>query len=388
MPFATVQGSRHYYRHEGAQDAPALMLSHSLGLDHGMWDAQVADFLPHFQILRYDTRGHGASEATRGDYSIEQLGRDALAIADAAGLDQVAFCGLSLGGMIGQWLAVNAPDRVTHLVLANTSPRLSDPNAMETRRRAVLDGGMAAIADMVMGRFFSSTVLHSNAPAVALARRTLLSTDPAGYAGCCAAIRDMDQTNAVPGIRVPTLVICGDLDVSTPWAQHGEVLTRAIAGARAIRLPAAHVSNLERPRSFTTAVLDFLVPHADGSIETGMAIRKAVLGAAHVDRSMASATDFTRDFQELITTFAWGTIWARPGLDRRTRRLLVLTTTAALGRWEEFRLHLRRGLAGGLELCDVKEVLLQVAVYAGVPAANTAFQIAAEEEASSGSQNA
>src|SRR5918999_1770688 len=127
MSFVDRDGARHYYRHEGRDHRPVLMLSHSLGLDHGMWEPQIADWLPHFRIVRYDTRGHGASDATPGDYTIEQLGRDALAIADAAGASRFAFCGLSLGGMIGQWLAVNAPDRVTHLILANTSSRLTDP---------------------------------------------------------------------------------------------------------------------------------------------------------------------------------------------------------------------------------------------------------------------
>jgi 3-oxoadipate enol-lactonase/4-carboxymuconolactone decarboxylase len=381
MPFAYRQNSRHYYRHEGADRAPVLMLSHSLGLDQGMWDAQAADCLPHVQVLRYDTRGHGGSDAPPGDYSIEQLGLDALAVADAAGAQRFAFCGLSLGGMVGQWLGAHAPERLTHLVIANSSPRLTDPAAMDGRRRAVLDGGMPAVAGMVMGRFFSPAVLGSGAPQVDWARRTLLATDPVGYAGCCAAIRDMDQTSALAGIRVPTLVISGDLDVSMPWPAHGDVLARAIPGARAVRLPAAHLSNLERPRSFTAALLGFLLPRADASVETGLPVRRAVLGGAHVDRSIAAATGFTRDFQELITRFAWGAIWARPGLDHRTRRLLVLTTTAALGRWEEFRLHVRAGLAGGLELCDLEEVLLQLAVYAGVPAANTAFHVAAEEHA-------
>jgi 3-oxoadipate enol-lactonase/4-carboxymuconolactone decarboxylase len=164
-----------------------------------------------------------------------------------------------------------------------------------------------------------------------------------------------------------------------PWDGHGRVLATAIPGARVVRLPAAHVSNLERPRSFTAALADFLLPKADGSVETGMPIRRAALGDAHVDRSLASATEFTREFQELVTRFAWGTIWARPGLDHRMRRMLVVAITAALGRWEEFRLHVRAGLAAELEPCDLKEVLLQVAVYAGVPAANTGFHIAAEE---------
>jgi 3-oxoadipate enol-lactonase/4-carboxymuconolactone decarboxylase len=264
-------------------------------------------------------------------------------------------------------------------VLANTSPRVADPNAMETRRRTVLVAGMAGVADMVMGRFFAPAVLEGNGPAVASARRTLLSTDPAGYAGCCAAIRDMDHRSILDRIEAPTLVISGDLDVGMPWDDHGALLTNGIRGARAVRLPAAHISNLERPRSFTRALWDFLVPAAADRREAGLQVRRAVLGDAHVERSLAGVTDFTRAFQELIINVPWGTIWTRPGLDVRTRRLLVLTTTAALGRWEEFRLHLRTGLAAELEPCDVEEALLQIAVYAGVPAANTAFQMAREE---------
>ena len=379
MPFALADGTRHYYRLDGGDGRPVLMLSHSLGLDHGMWDAQAADVLPYMRVLRYDTRGHGASDVPEGDYTIEALGRDALGIADAAGVQQFAFCGLSLGGMVGQWLAANASDRLTHLILANTSPRLTDPAAMEARRRAVLEGGMPAVAEMAMGRFFSPEVLRSARPVVDSTRRTLLGTNPAGYAGCCAAIRDMNGVAALPKVKAPTLVIGGDRDASMPWEAHGDVLTQSIGGARALRLNAAHLSNLERPRAFSTALLEFLLPPADGTSGRGTAVRRAVLGDAHVDRSVAATTDFTAAFQALITTFAWGTIWARPGLDRRTRRLLVLTATAALGRWEEFRLHVRSGLADDLEPCDVEEALLQIAVYAGVPAANTAFGIASEE---------
>jgi 3-oxoadipate enol-lactonase/4-carboxymuconolactone decarboxylase len=382
MPFADFQGARHYYRHEGADGLPVLMLSHSLGVDHGMWDPQLPQWLPHLALLRYDTRGHGASDATPGDYTIEQLGRDALAIADAAGVERFAFCGLSLGGMIGQWLAANAPDRLTHLILANTSARLTDPDGMEARRRAVLDRGMPAVVDMVMGRFFSKATLASNVPVAAWARRALLATSPAAYAGCCAAIRDMDLTPLIGRIEVPTLVIGDNQDVSLPWDPHGARLADSIRGARALKIPAAHLSNLERPRTFGTAVLEFVLPHGDRTAAAGMRIRRAVLGDAHVDRSLTQATPFTRDFQELITDFAWGAVWARAGLERRTRRLLVLAIVAALGRWEEFRLHVRTGLSGELEACDLKEVLLHVAVYAGVPAANTAFQIAAEEVSS------
>ena len=383
MPFVTTSdGVRHYYRLTGAAGRPVVMLSHSLGLDHGMWDPQAADLEPHFQVLRYDLRGHGASDAPVGEYSIELLAKDALAIADAVGAvgtTSLAFCGLSIGGMIGQWLGAHAPNRITHLVLANTTARLADPSLMETRRKTVLAEGMTAVTDAALRRFFSPAAVEADAPHVASARRTLLATDPVGYAGCCAAVRDLDQAALLGTIRTPTLVISGDRDESMPWDGHGRVLSTSIPGAQAVRLPAAHVSNLERPRSFTAALFDFLLPKAAGTVEAGLPVRRAALGAAHVDRSLGAATDFTRDFQELITRFAWGTIWARPGLDHRARRLLVLATTAALSRWEEFRLHVRAGLAHELEPCDVKEALLQVAVYAGVPAANTGFQIAGEE---------
>ncbi len=378
MPLHTERGLSSFYRLDGARDRPVLIFSHSLGLDHGMWDAQAADLLPYFQVLRYDTRGHGASSVPAGDYSIAALARDLLALTDALGIERFAFCGLSLGGMIGQWLAAEAPQRLTHLVLANTTARLTDPQPMEARRRAVLEGGMKAVDDLVMGRFFAPPILASGSPQVESARRTLLSTNPVGYAGCCAAIRDLDQAALLARIRVPTLIISGDLDIGMPWDSHAAILSRDIKGSRVVRLPAAHISNLECPRSFSAALLDFLVPATPGSRDAGMAVRRAVLGDAWVDRAVSRTTDFTREFQDLITSYAWGTIWTRPGLDRRTRRLLVLTATAALGRWEEFRLHVRTGLAHELEPCDLREVLLQLAVYAGVPAANAAFHIASE----------
>ncbi|HLX45487.1 MAG TPA: 3-oxoadipate enol-lactonase [Bryobacteraceae bacterium] len=377
MPFIHIDGVRIYYRLDGAEDRPALVLSHSLGVDHGQWDSQMPDLIPSFRVLRYDIRGHGASDAPSGDYSIERLGRDVLALADALNILNFAFCGVSLGGMIGQWLAARAADRLTHAVLANTSARLPDPSAMETRRKTVLDSGMSAIVDMAMGRFFSQ---GNTSPQTVSIRRTFLATNPEGYAGCCAAIRDMDNRPLLHGINIPALVIGGDRDISTPWTGNGDVLAESIPDVKTLQLPAAHLSNVERPRSFSAALLDFALPRSSGGpLEAGFATRRAVLGEDYVDRAIARTTSFTREFQEMITRQAWGTIWTRPGLDWLTRRLLTLATTAALGRWEEFRLHVRTGLAHDLEPCDIKEVLLQTAIYAGIPAANTAFTIAGEE---------
>lgn len=257
MPFIAARDSHQFYRVEGHSGKPVLMLSHCLGADHAMWAPQMADFLSNFQVLRYDTRGHGASDVSKGEYTVELLGRDALGIADALDIQQFAFCGLSMGGAVGQWLAIHAQERLTGLVLANTSPQFGARSNWEARIKAVSEGGMAAIADVVLGRFFSPEVLARDAYAASV-KAIFLSTDPTGYLGCCAALRDFDSRESLRKIRLPTLVIAGDRDVSTPWEGHGEVLARDISGAKVVRLPSAHLSNIEQPRSFTSAVLEFL----------------------------------------------------------------------------------------------------------------------------------
>ena len=358
-----------------------LVLSHSLGCDHGMWAPQMPYLLDHFQVLRYDTRGHGASAAPAGDYTLEQLARDVLGLADALQFKNFAFCGLSMGGAIGQWLGLNAPDRVSSLVLANTAARFGTPEMWDMRRNAVREGGMAAIVEATKPRFFAAKMLEQGDPYAQSVVSIFLGTDPVGYLGCCAALRDVDLRSVVGKIRTPTLVIGSNNDPSTPWADTGAVLAREIPGAKAVVLEGAHLSNLAQPRTFAIAVLEFLLAgdRAGDALELGLRVRSEVLGREHVDRSMATATPFTRDFQLLITRYAWGAVWSRPGLDHRTRRLLVLAIAAAMGRWEEFRLHLRAALQHGIELCDLKEALLQTAVYAGAPAANTGFHIATEE---------
>jgi 3-oxoadipate enol-lactonase len=175
LPFAEVNNAQLFYRLEGSSAFPALVLSHSLGCDHGMWAPQMPDLLDHFQVLRYDTRGHGASSVPPGDFTLDQLGHDVLALADKLGLAKFAFCGLSMGGAVGQWLAINAPQRLTGLVLANTSPRFGTPDLWDARRKAVLEGGMQAIVDAVMQRFFSPD--RQSAPQAQSIRAVLLGTD-------------------------------------------------------------------------------------------------------------------------------------------------------------------------------------------------------------------
>ena len=224
-----------------------------------MWDAQLPALLRNFQVLRLDLRGHGASDAPAGDYSIPQLARDVLAAADAAGFDRFAYCGLSLGGMIGQWLGANAAARVERLVLANTSPKMADPTVFDARIALVLSQGISAIEEPVMGRFFTERTLTARNPAAESVRNTLLATNPIGYAGCCAAVRDMDHRPLLAAISVPALVIASDQDSSTPWPGHGDVLANTIPGARSVRLDTAHLSNIEDPAGFTKALSEFLL---------------------------------------------------------------------------------------------------------------------------------
>jgi len=258
LSFANVNGTRLFYRLEGNINLPVLVLSHSLGCDHTMWDPQMTDLLQYFQVLRYDTRGHGASDAPPGDYTIDELGRDVTELATSQGFETFAFCGLSMGGAVGQWLGLHAPDRLRALVVANTSPQFATREIWDARRQEVQRGGMAAIVDTVMGRFFSPE--RQNGPYAQATRKTFLATKPAGYVSCCAALRDLDFKLLLNKITAPTLVIGSDKDPSTPWEGNGDILAREIPSAQNVLLPGAHISNLEQPRAFANGVLDFLRP--------------------------------------------------------------------------------------------------------------------------------
>src|SRR5215469_6022340 len=192
MVFLTINNLRLFYRLEGREGLPVLVLSHSLGCDHGMWAPQMADLTQHFQVLRYDTRGHGASDVPLEDFTVEQLGRDVLGLADTLNIRSFSLCGLSMGGAVGQWLAIHAPERLQNLVLANTAPRFGTREIWEARISAVRQGGIKAIADTVIQRFFAPEMLEQNSPHVHSIRSVLLGTNPDGYVRCSVALRDID----------------------------------------------------------------------------------------------------------------------------------------------------------------------------------------------------
>ena len=380
MPFAQLPDVRLYYELEGDPKLPTLMLCNSLGTTLEMWAPQMPAFLACFRVLRYDTRGHGRSEVTPGEYSIARLGADAVALLDHLGIGHVSFCGLSMGGMTGMWLAANRPERLDRMVLANTGAKVGDPSIWAARFEAVRAGGMAAITPGVLDRWFTGRYQRLSAGEVQKVRAMLLATSPDGYIANGAAVRDMDQRDSLAKISVPTLVIAGTFDGSTP-PELGRALAQAIDGARYVELDAAHLSNWEQAGAFAAAVLSFLLEgglNERARFEAGLSVRRPVLGADYVDRSMASRTALNTEFMDLMTRYCWGEVWTRPGLPRHTRSLLTVVMTLALNRMDEFRLHVRAARNNGVTREEIKEALMHATIYCGVPAGVSAFRVANE----------
>jgi 3-oxoadipate enol-lactonase len=241
----------------GPADAPVLVLGNSLGTTLSMWDGVAAALGGRFRLLRFDHRGHGGSAVLPGPYRIEDLGRDLLALLDTLGLERVNYCGLSLGGMVGMWLAAHAPERVDRLALCCTSAWLPPASGWLDRAARVRADGCAAVADTVLGRWFSADWAASHPAEVERARAMLASVPPEGYAGCCEAIASMDLRDDLPAIAADTLVVAGGEDVATP-PSHGEAIAAAVPRARLVVLPkVAHLSAVEDP----DAVAELLLEH-------------------------------------------------------------------------------------------------------------------------------
>ncbi|SCW72892.1 3-oxoadipate enol-lactonase [Sphingobium faniae] len=254
---ALGDGCRLAYRFDGPDGAPVLMLSNSLGTDMDMWAPQMEAWMQRFRVLRYDSRGHGDSDSPPGAYSMDRLGRDVVELLDALGIERVHFCGLSKGGMVGQWLAVHAPERLDRLVLANTSAYMGPPSGWQARIEGVLKDGMVPLAEASIARWFTPGFVTGSPDRVEPIRAMLLANDPAGYAGCCAAIRDMDQRPTAGLNRTPTLVIAGSEDPSTGIGE-AEFLANQASDGRLHALPAAHLSNVEAADDFARIVQAFL----------------------------------------------------------------------------------------------------------------------------------
>jgi 3-oxoadipate enol-lactonase len=257
MPTARLSDVSIHYQVDGDAAAPPLLLSNSLGTSMEMWEPQLAALAARFRVIRYDSRGHGQSTVTPGPYTIEQVANDALGLLDALKVARTHFCGLSMGGMVGMWLGIHAPERIDRLVLANTAAKIGTAELWNARIDAVRKGGMASIARAVLARWFSAQLLEAPTPIIARMRATLETISPDGYAASCAAVRDMDQRHLVGRIRAPTLVIAGTDDLATPAAE-GRFVAEQVPHARYVEVPAAHLSNVQAAPAFTQALLQFL----------------------------------------------------------------------------------------------------------------------------------
>ena len=258
MPFIDTKDVRLHYLIEGREDAPWLILSNSLGTTFDMWSPQMPALLRHFRVLRYDTRGHGQSGVPPGPYRIDQLGGDVIALLDALGIARAHFCGLSMGGMTGIWMGIHRPSRVDRLVLCNTAARIGPPEVWDARIAKVNSEGVDAIVPAVIDRWFTADFQRRAPHQIEQVRRMLRNTDPAGYVANCAAVRDMDQRDAVGRITAPTMVIAGRHDQATPPGD-GRLVADRIAGARFVEFDASHLSNWEAADAFTAEVIGFLL---------------------------------------------------------------------------------------------------------------------------------
>jgi 3-oxoadipate enol-lactonase/4-carboxymuconolactone decarboxylase len=374
--FIDVNGLTIHVLQDGPPGAAPLVLLHSLGTNGHVWDDQVAQLARSFRVIRPDLRGHGLTGCTPGPYSMALFAADLAGLLDALGVGQAHIGGISIGGLIAQAFAAAHPGRAASLILADTALTIPPAQSWIDRAAIVRAEGIGAIADAVIARWVTPAFV--DAPATAGLRAMLLRTPAEGYAAAAEAIAAADFTASTAALNIPALVIVGDQDQATPVAS-AEALHRALAGSALVVVKAAaHIPTVERPAEITAAISDFLTPAITDFYAAGMAVRKQVLGDAHVAGAAAAITDLDRDFQAFITRTAWGGVWARPGLDRRTRSLLTIAMMAALGHMEELKLHVRAAENTGATPADIAEALLQVAVYAGVPAANSAFRAAKE----------
>lgn len=373
--FLLAGGHVTHVRVDGPAAGTPLLLLHSLGTSIEVWDAQARALAGPFRVIRPDFRGHGLTAEADGPYGIDDLAVDVLAVLDALNIGAAHVAGLSLGGMVAQAMAHRAPDRVLSLLLVDTAMVIPPAQGWFDRAALVRAQGLGVIADAVMGRWVTPGFL--NEPAAHGLRTMLMRTPPEAYALAAEAIGRADLTPHTSALQITTTVIVGALDEATPVAS-AQAMATALQATLTVLPSVAHIPTIEAPDAVTAAMRAHLIPPAISVFESGLAMRRRVLGAAHVERSMAQATIMDIDFQHFATEVAWGTVWTRPGLTLRERSMLVVALLAGLGHHEELRLHLNATRNTGATPADVTEVLLHVAAYAGIPAANSAVRLAKE----------
>ncbi|RAK24706.1 4-carboxymuconolactone decarboxylase /3-oxoadipate enol-lactonase [Actinoplanes lutulentus] len=359
---------------DDAPDRPLLLLGSSVGTSaESMWRRCASRLYGRYHVVGFDLPGHGGSAPATSPFTIADLARDVIAIADQIRPSGSFFyAGDSIGGAIGLQLLLDFPSRVNAAALLCTGAQIGSPAMWHERAALVRAEGTASVVAGSAERWFAPGFAERSPMVTAALLDALRATDDDSYAYACEALAAFDVRDRLAEIASPLLAVAGAHDKPTPPDGLALIADGVVNGRLVILPDIAHLAPAESPE-----VVAFLLDqHFDESRAAGIKVRREVLGAEHVDRATAGTTAFTRDFQDLITRYAWGEIWTREGLARRDRSLITLTALIALGHHEELAMHVRAARTNGLSADEIKEVILQTAIYCGVPAANTAFRIA------------
>jgi 3-oxoadipate enol-lactonase / 4-carboxymuconolactone decarboxylase len=370
---------------------PPLMLGNSIGTSGtALWSASAAFFGERFHVVAWDLPGQGRPSTSSGNtkpvspgFTMAELAAGVLAFADRVLTERgepsgrLYYAGDSLGGG-GLQALLDAPERIAAAVLLCTGAKIGDAEGWRERAARVRASGTTAVINQSVERWFAPEFLDREPEVGARLLDSLRAADAEAYALACEALADFDVRFRLGEIAVPVLAVAGAEDFATPPELLAEIANGVQSGKLQILDGVAHLAPAEAPEE----VAKLIMKHFDAEelginrYATGMRVRREVLGDAHVDRATSARTDFTRNLQQLITDYAWGTIWTRRGLDRRSRSMITLTALVARGHHEELAMHVRAARRNGLSVDEIKEVLLQAAIYCGVPDANTTFRIA------------
>jgi len=372
---------------------PLLVLGPSLGTTAATLWRPCADHLTDaFDVLAWDLPGHGHNRsAAAEDFTMVELAAGVLRIVDDVAAERgeprgpFCYAGDSVGGAVGLQLLLDEPGRVTAAALLCSAARLGTPESWAERVAQVRASGTSGQVATASRRWFARDFLERRPDRGSALLDALEETLDEGYVQVCLALGGFDVRDRLGEIAAPVLAVAGAEDVVTPSGLLRAVADGVPRGRYAELAGTGHLAPAERPAEVAALLREHFLgeapapapaPPADERYAAGLAVRREVLGDEHVDRATAAATDLTRDFEELVTRYAWGEVWARPGLDRRSRSMVALTALVARGHHEELATHLRAALTAGLTVEEIREVLLQTAVYCGVPEARRAFHIA------------
>jgi 3-oxoadipate enol-lactonase/4-carboxymuconolactone decarboxylase len=364
---------------------PLLVLGPSLGTSAiTLWSRCAARLTDRFDVVGWDLPGHGGSEPAKDALSIEELTAGVLSTVDDILTERgepdgsFFYAGDSAGGVIGLQLLLDAPDRLRAVTLLCTGAKIGDRDSWLERAATVRSSGTPAVVEGSVKRWFADGFLDREPGAGAALLHALQDADRFSYAWFCEALADFDVRGRLAEITTPVLAVAGAVDEPTPVERLREIADGVNHGRLVVLDNVAHLAPVEAPEEVAALIAGHTAraKTIDDVREAGMSVRRQVLGDSHVNRTTAEATDFTSEFQDFITQYAWGSIWTRPGLDRRSRSLITLTALVARGHHEELAMHIRAARTNGLTNNEIKELLLQTAIYCGVPDANTAFRIA------------